>query len=201
MALHTNLRRAPDGVQPDRIPPGQTPTAHDRWPLLHFGPVPQTDLATWDLTIFGLVHNELKLTYDEVQALPQTVVTADIHCVTGWSRLGDTWAGVAIQEILRRCQPERDATHVMAHCEFGYTTSVPLEVLDDAGVLLCYGWNGKDLSNEHGFPLRLFVPKKYFWKSAKWLRGLEFMPRNRLGFWEQRGYHDEADPWLEQRFW
>src|SRR5262249_60987326 len=121
--------------------------------------------------------------------------------VTGWSRLGDTWTGVAIKEILRRTQPRREATHVMAHCEFGYTTSLPLEVLDDEDVLLCYGWNGRDLSEEHGYPLRLFVPKKYFWKSAKWLRGLEFMPRNRLGFWEKRGYHDEADPWLEQRVW
>ena len=201
MSSVTQTKRLPDGVDPIRVPPGQTLTAPDRWPLLHFGPLPRTDLAGWDLKVFGLVESELMLTYEEVRALPSKDVVADIHCVTGWSRLGDRWTGVAIQEVLQRCRPMGNATHVMAHCEFGYTTSLPLEVLDDDDVLLCYGWNGSDLSQDHGFPLRLFVPKKYFWKSAKWLRGLEFMPRNRLGFWEQRGYHDEADPWLEQRYW
>lgn len=184
-----------------RVPPGQTLTAPDRWPVLTFGPTPKTDLAGWDLRVFGLVENELRLTYPEIRALPAKEVTADIHCVTGWSRLGDRWTGVGIQEIFDRCQPRPGAAHVMAHCEFGYTTSLPLDVVDDDDVLLCYGWNGSDLTEEHGFPLRLLVPKKYFWKSAKWLRGLEFLPRNRLGFWEQRGYHDDADPWLEQRFW
>jgi DMSO/TMAO reductase YedYZ molybdopterin-dependent catalytic subunit len=188
-------------VDPSRVPPGQTLTAPDRWPLLHFGPVPRTDLSSWSLRLFGLVEHELTLDYDEVRGLPSKEVVADIHCVTGWSRLNDTWTGVAIQEILKRCRPRPEVTHVMAHCEFGYTTSVPLATLDDDDVLLCYGWNGQDLTPDHGFPLRLFVPKKYFWKSAKWLRGLEFMPANRLGFWEQRGYHDDAEPWLEQRYW
>lgn len=190
---------APSG--PDRIPPGQKLAAPGRWPLLHFGPVPPPDLERWDLRVFGEVDQELRLTHDEFRALPSRDVVADIHCVTGWSRLGDRWTGVAIQEILGRCRPTPDAEFVMAHCEFGYTTSVPLSVLDDDDVLLCYGWNGADLTVEHGFPLRLLVPKKYFWKSAKWLRGLEFMSRNRLGFWEKRGYHDEADPWQEQRYW
>jgi DMSO/TMAO reductase YedYZ molybdopterin-dependent catalytic subunit len=201
MSSLRQTKRLPDGIDPRRVPPGQTLTAPDRWPLLHFGPIPRTDLASWDLKVFGLVESELTLRYEEVRALPSKEVVADIHCVTGWSRLGDRWTGVAIQQVLQRCRPSSSATHVMAHCEFGYTTSLPLEVLDDDDVLLCYGWNGSDLSQDHGFPLRLFVPKKYFWKSAKWLRGLEFMPRNRLGFWEQRGYHDEADPWLEQRYW
>ena len=184
-----------------RVPPGQTLAVGDRWPLLHFGPVPEVDLKTWDLQVFGEVENQLRFDFGELHALPAKDVTADIHCVTGWSRLGDTWTGVPIQVILGRARPKPDVTHVMAHCEYGYTTSVPLEVLDDEDVLLCYRWNGKDLSVEHGWPLRLLVPKKYFWKSAKWLRGLEFMPRNRLGFWEQRGYHDEADPWKETRYW
>ena len=201
MASRTQPKRLPEGVDPGRIPPGQTLTAPDRWPLLHFGPVPKTDPATWSLRVFGLVERELTFGYDEMRALPAKDLVADIHCVTGWSRLGDTWTGVPIQEILRRSRPRPEVTHVMAHCEFGYTTSVPLDVLDDDDVLLCYGWNGQDLTPDHGFPLRLFVPKKYFWKSAKWLRGLEFMPANRLGFWEQRGYHDDADPWLEQRYW
>jgi DMSO/TMAO reductase YedYZ molybdopterin-dependent catalytic subunit len=194
-------KRVPEGVDPARIPPGQTLTAPDRWPLLHFGPVPKTDLARWDFKIFGLVENELSLDYEAIRALPATEFTADIHCVTGWSRLGDTWTGVPIKGILERVKPRPDAKYVMAYCDHGYTTSVPFAVLDDDDVMLCYGWNGQDLTPEHGWPLRLLVPKKYFWKSAKWLRGLEFMPRNRLGFWEQRGYHDEADPWKEQRYW
>ena len=201
MAFLLNRRRLPEGVGPGRVPPGQTLTAPNKWPLLHFGPVPHTDLAAWDLQVFGLVENELRLTYEELRALPAKEVVADIHCVTGWSRLGDRWRGVAIQEILSRAKPLPEARYVMAHCEYGYTTSLPLEVLDDEDVLLCYGWNGADLTQDHGFPLRLLVPKKYFWKSAKWLRGLQFMAQNRLGFWEQRGYHDEADPWKEQRYW
>jgi DMSO/TMAO reductase YedYZ molybdopterin-dependent catalytic subunit len=201
VASRARPKRLPEGVDPVRVPPGQTLTAPDRWPLLHFGPVPKTDLSSWNLRVFGHVERELGFSYDEVRAFPRKEVVADIHCVTGWSRLNDTWTGVAIQEVLERCRPRPDVTHVMAHCEFGYTTSVPLNVLDDDDVLLCYGWNGRDLTPDHGFPLRLFVPKRYFWKSAKWLRGLELMPANRLGFWEQRGYHDDADPWLEQRYW
>ena len=201
MTTPAGPRRLPEGVDPGRVPPGQTLTAPDRWPVLTFGPLPSTPIARWDLTVFGLVERELRLTYDELRALPARDLVADIHCVTGWSRLGDTWTGVPIREILRRCAPRPEATHVMAHCEFGYTTSLPLEVLDDDDVLLCHGWNGRELAPEHGFPLRLLVPSRYLWKSAKWLRGLEFMPRNRLGFWEQRGYHDEADPWQEQRYW
>ena len=201
MSFLTNRRRLPEGVDPSRVPPGQTLTAPNKWPLLHFGPVPRTDLDSWDFKVVGLVENELKLSYQELRSLPAKEVVADIHCVTGWSRLGDTWRGVAIQEVLSRVRPRPEAAYVMAYCEYGYTTSVPLEVLDDDDVLLCYGWNGEDLSEDHGFPLRLLIPKKYFWKSAKWLRGLEFMPRNRLGFWEKRGYHDEADPWKEQRYW
>ena len=196
-----NRERVPAGVAAERVPPGQTLAVGDKWPLLHFGPVPKVDLKSWHLKVFGEVEQELRFDYGELRALPTKQVTADIHCVTGWSRLGDTWTGVAIQEILGRARPKASATHVMAHCEYGYTTSVPLSVLDDDDVLLCYGWNGSDLSVEHGFPLRLLIPKKYFWKSAKWLRGLEFLSRNRLGFWEQRGYHDQADPWKETRYW
>lgn len=201
MAFPLNRRRLPAGVDPARVPPGQTLSAPDKWPLLHFGPVPKTDLATWDLRVDGLVENELVLDHQQLRALPAKDVTADIHCVTSWSRLGDTWTGVPIQAMLERVRPLAEARYVMALSEYGYTTSLPLEVLDDDDVLLCYRWNGQDLSEEHGFPLRLLVPKKYFWKSAKWLRGLEFMAKNRLGFWEQRGYHDEADPFKEQRYW
>ena len=201
MASFFKSKRIPEGVDPARIPPGQTLTAPDRWPLLHFGPVPKIDIAKWDFTVFGAVENMLTLDYGEVRALPAKDVVADIHCVTGWSWLGDRWTGVPIREILDRVKPLASAKYVTAHCEYGYTTSVPLSVLDGPDNLLCYAWNGEDLTPEHGWPLRLFVPSKYFWKSAKWLRGLEFMERNRLGFWEQRGYHDEADPWKETRYW
>ena len=183
------------------LPPGQTLTAPGRWPVLSFGPTPKVDLSKWDFKVFGSVENELTLNHEQLLALPSVEFNADIHCVTGWSRLGDTWKGVRIQEILERVKPRPEAKYVMAHCEYGYTTSIPFDVLDDDDVMLCYGWNGRDLTPDHGWPLRLLVPKKYFWKSAKWLRGLEFMPRNRLGFWEQRGYHDEADPWKETRYW
>ena len=193
--------RIPEGIDPKRLPPGQTLTAPDKWPLLHFGPVPKTDLATWSLQVYGEVENPVTLSYEQFKQLPTKEIVADIHCVTAWSRLGDRWTGVPIKAVLELVKPKPEAHYVMEHCEYGYTTSIPLEVLDDDDVLLCTGWNGHDLSVEHGWPLRLLVPKKYFWKSAKWLRGLEFMPKNRLGFWEQRGYHDEADPFKEQRYW
>ena len=193
--------RIPEGVDPKRVPPGQTLTAPEKWPLLHFGPVPKTDLSTWTFKVFGEVDSPLSLSYEELRALPGTIHQEDIHCVTGWTRLDDRWSGVPIKEILDKVKPKESAEYVMAHCEYGYTTSVPIDIFGADDVLLCYGWNGADLTAEHGFPLRLFVPRKYFWKSAKWLRGLEFMPKNRLGFWEQRGYHDDADPWRETRYW
>ncbi|MDQ6898019.1 MAG: molybdopterin-dependent oxidoreductase [Candidatus Dormibacteraeota bacterium] len=201
MSPKARRRPLPEGVDPARIPPGQVLTAPDKWPLLHFGPVPEPDLERWTFKVFGAVGTELEMNYETLRSLAVKEVSADIHCVTGWSRLGDRWTGVPIQEILARVKPTEKASHVMAHCEYGYSTGMPLSVLADDDVLLCYGWNGADITVEHGFPLRLFVPKKYFWKSAKWLRGLEFMTQNRLGFWEQRGYHDEADPWREQRYW
>jgi DMSO/TMAO reductase YedYZ molybdopterin-dependent catalytic subunit len=193
--------RIPEGIDPKRIPPGQTLTAPDKWPLLHFGPVPKSDLKTWSLKVFGELEHPVVLSWEQFQELPTTEITADIHCVTAWSRLGDRWTGVPIQTVLELVKPLKTARYVMAHSEYGYTTSLPLEVLEDDDVLLCTGWNGEDLSVEHGWPLRLLVPKKYLWKSAKWLRGLEFMTKNRLGFWEQRGYHDDADPFKETRYW
>ncbi len=190
-----------EGGDRPRLPPGQTLAAPHKWPVLTFGPTPQVDLGRWDLAVFGLVNEELRLTYDQVRALPCREIVADIHCVTGWSRLGDRWTGVPVRELLARCRPRPEAKHVIAHCEFGYTTGLPMHALDDDDVLLCYGWNGRELTPEHGFPLRLLVPKRYFWKSAKWLRGLEFVAEPHLGFWEKRGYHDEADPWRELRYW
>ena len=200
MASFFKSKRIPEGVDPARIPPGQTLTAPDRWPLLHFGPVPKIDIAKWDFTVFGAVENMLTLDYGEVRALPAKDVVADIHCVTGWSRLGDRWTGVPIREILDRVKPLASAKYVTAHCEYGYTTSVPLSVLDGPDNLLCYAWNGEDLTPEHGWPLRLVVPKRYAWKSAKWLTGLELSAKNKRGFWEVRGYHIHAEPFAEERY-
>src|SRR5260370_169593 len=158
--------------------PGQTLPAPEKGPLLSFGPPPKTDSAAWDLKVLAAVKNELKIDSRELGAMPSRDETADIHCVTGWSRLGDTWTGVPLSAILDGVKPKPEAKYVMAHCEYGYTTSVPLSVLNDEQNLLCYAWNGHDLTPDHGWPLPLFVPSKYFWTSAKWLRGLEFMERN-----------------------
>ncbi|HEY5276804.1 MAG TPA: molybdopterin-dependent oxidoreductase, partial [Coriobacteriia bacterium] len=142
----------------------------------------------------------LTFTWDQFQALPRTAVTADIHCVTRWSKLDTTWEGVPIRTILEMAQVRPEATHVLVHSEQGYTTNMPLEVLDDADVLLADRYEGQPLEPEHGYPLRLVVPKRYFWKSAKWVRGLEFLDHDIRGFWERYGYNNDGDPWKEERF-
>lgn len=181
-----------------RIPPGQTLT--EKWPVLSYGRTPSFNPVTWDFRVFGLVEEEVRWTYDEFMALPRTAVTADVHCVTTWSLLDSEWEGVQVRELMRRVRLKPAARFVMQHCDGGYTTNLPLEVFLDDDVLLCYRRNGEDLTPDHGWPLRLVVPKRYFWKSAKWVRGLEFMARDQLGFWEQYGYHNNADPWQEERF-
>jgi DMSO/TMAO reductase YedYZ molybdopterin-dependent catalytic subunit len=181
-----------------RIPPGQYLT--EKFPVLHYGSVPKTDLASWTFRAWGEVDSPFSLTWDEFRTLPRKSVTTDIHCVTRWSKLDTVWEGVPIQEILGLAQVRGNATHVVAHCEQGYTTNVPLSVLDDDDVLLADTFGGAPLEKDHGWPLRLLVPKRYFWKSAKWIRGLEFLDHDQLGFWERYGYHNDADPWREERF-
>jgi DMSO/TMAO reductase YedYZ molybdopterin-dependent catalytic subunit len=187
-----------DPAVADRIPPGQYRT--EKFPVLHYGSVPKTDLATWDFRVWGEVDSPFTLTWDEFKSLPRKTVGTDIHCVTRWSKLDTEWEGVPIQEILRRAQLRPSARFVVAHAEQGYTANVPLEVLDDDDVLLADTFDGQPLEPEHGYPLRLLVPKRYFWKSAKWLRGLEFLDRDQLGFWERYGYNNDADPWKEERY-
>jgi DMSO/TMAO reductase YedYZ molybdopterin-dependent catalytic subunit len=182
----------------ERIPPGQYKT--DKFPVLHYGSVPRVDLATWDFRVFGEVDAPFTLTWQQFRELPRKSVHADIHCVTRWTKLDTDWEGVAIQEILGLAQVRPSATHVVAHCEQGYTANLPLSVLDDDDVLLADTFAGEPLEPEHGYPLRLFVPKRYFWKSAKWIRGLEFLDHDQLGFWERYGYNNDADPWKEERF-
>ena len=187
------------GIDPARVPPGQYLT--ERFPVLTVGANPAFDLSEWYLDIFGEVDNALTLSWDELQALPQREVTTDIHCVTRWSKLDTTWVGVAVSELLGRAGVNPEGKFVMAYSDGGYTTNLPLEVVLDDDVLVAHTYDGKPLEPDHGAPLRLLVPKCYFWKSAKFLRKLEVMSEDRMGFWELNGYHNDADPWQEQRHW
>jgi DMSO/TMAO reductase YedYZ molybdopterin-dependent catalytic subunit len=165
------------------------------------GPNPKYDLDAWDLTVFGEVENAVRLSWDELMALPQRDVTLDIHCVTRWSKLDTTWTGVAVKDVLARAGVKPTGTHVMAYSDGGYTTNMPLDAVLDEDALLAHAYEGAPLEHDHGAPLRLIVPKRYFWKSAKFLRKLEVMSADRMGFWELNGYHNDADPWREERHW
>jgi DMSO/TMAO reductase YedYZ molybdopterin-dependent catalytic subunit len=187
------------GVDPARVPPGQYLT--ERFPVLTVGPNPGYELKTWDFAVFGEVEGPITLSWDELMALPQKEVTTDIHCVTRWSKLDTTWRGVPVSELLDRAGVKPSGTHVMAYSDGGYTTNIPLQSLLDDDVLLAHTYGGEPLDPDHGAPLRLLVPKRYFWKSAKFLRKLEVMSEDRMGFWELNGYHNDADPWQEQRHW
>ncbi len=186
------------GYDPKRLPPGQYIT--EKWPVLHAGSVPKTDLATWDFRVFGEVENEIVLGYDELQALPQTAITADIHCVTRWSRFDATFRGVHWSELAKLVRPRPSARFVLAHAEQEFTANVPLEALEDEQALVAWEADGEPLTPDHGWPLRLVVPSRYFWKSAKWLRGLEIRSTDQPGFWERYGYHNDADYWKEERY-
>jgi len=181
-----------------KLPPGQSLTL--KWPVLHYGSVPNFDPNTWDLRIYGLVESPLKLTWAEFNTLPKVQTKSDFHCVTRWSRFDNNWKGVAMQEILHRVRPRPTAAHVLVHAEQGFTANVPLADLDRSEVLLATHHDGQPLSADHGYPLRLIVPHLYAWKSVKWLRALEFLDHDVAGFWEQNGYHMYGDPWKEQRY-
>jgi DMSO/TMAO reductase YedYZ molybdopterin-dependent catalytic subunit len=186
------------GYDPARLPPGQYLT--HKWPVLHAGSVPRADLATWDFRVFGDVEEPLRLDWDELQRLPSTEVTIDIHCVTRWSRFDTTFRGVEWRELAALVRPKPSARFVLAHAEQGFTANVPLEALEDEKALIAYEANGEPLAPEHGWPLRLVIPSRYFWKSAKWLRGVELLPQDQPGFWERYGYHNDADYWKEERY-
>jgi DMSO/TMAO reductase YedYZ molybdopterin-dependent catalytic subunit len=186
------------GLDPARLPPGQYLT--EKWPVLHAGHVPRTDLTTWDFRVFGEVEEPLTLTYDELQALPQTEITVDIHCVTRWSRFDTSFKGVRWRELATLVRPKPTAHFVLAHAEQSFTSNVPREALEDDGSLIAWEADGAPLEPDHGWPLRLVVPSRYFWKSAKWLRGLELLSADQPGFWERYGYHNDADYWKEQRY-
>ena len=186
------------GYDPDRLPPGQYLT--EKWPVLHAGTVPNTDLATWDFRVFGEVESPVTLSWDEFTALPTREITTDIHCVTRWSRFDTSFKGVHWSELAKVVKPKPSARYVVAHAEQDFTANVPLAALEDEEALLAYEADGEPLTPEHGWPLRLVIPKRYFWKSAKWLRGIELLDHDEPGFWERLGYHNEADYWKEERY-
>jgi len=182
----------------ERIPPGQYKV--ERLPVLHYGGVPQTDLESWDFRVVGLVKEEHRWTYTEFTSLPTKRIVVDVHCVTRWSKLDTAWEGVPFSEVMKQIRPLPEARFVMVRAEEGFTTNLPLEDLTREDVLFAWRYNDEPLTPEHGYPLRLVVPHLYFWKSAKWVRGLEFIAHDRPGFWEAYGYHMRGDPWKEERF-
>ena len=197
------LMTSPDtlrGSAKDRTPPGQTLTT--KWPVLHYGSVPEVDPEhpSWNLRIFGLCENPYDLSYAEIRAMPAVDVKCDMHCVTHWSRLDNTFTGAPLKAIIERAQPKANARFVMCHSEAGFTVNVPLAEFTQDDCILAYQWEGKDLEPDHGWPLRGLVPRLYLWKSAKWIRGIELRATDAPGFWEQNGYHMHGDPWTEERF-
>jgi len=186
------------GYDPARLPPGQYLT--EKWPVLHAGSIPSTDLAAWDFTVSGELESPIRLSWDEFNRLSRTTHTQDIHCVTRWSRFDVTFEGVhwsALEELVGR---RPSARYVIAHSEQGYTANVPVDFLEHPLALLATHADGAPLTPEHGWPLRLVIPGKYFWKSAKWLRGIELSTTDQPGFWERYGYHNDADPFKEERY-
>ncbi len=192
-----------------RLPPGQALTV--KFPVLHYGPIPPFNPATWDFRIWGEVEEPRRWTWEEFNQLPRTRVVMDIHCVTRWSRFDTVWEGVSVKTLVEqgfiRLKPT--ARYVIQHAEYGFTANLPLEVVLQDNFLLATHFNGEPLTPEHGYPLRGvigYIPGRedlvttYFWKGAKWLRGLEFLPHDRPGFWEQAGYHNNADVWKEERY-
>lgn len=190
---------SPDLHRPDRLPPGQSQTR--KWPVLHAGSVPQVDLKQWTFRVGGLVQVPRQWSWDEFRALPAARVHADMHCVTTWSLLDNLWEGVSVRELMRHVVLDPRARFVVAHAEHGWTTNMPLEDFLGEDCLFAWSRNGEPLSPDHGWPLRLVVPRLYAWKSAKWVRGVTFHESDAPGFWERSGYHSRGNPWTEQRLW
>lgn len=190
------LRGSPEA----RTPPGQQLTA--KWPVLHYGGVPNVDPhhEDWTLRFFGLCDDQYNLSYQDLLDMPRVDVVCDMHCVTHWSRLDNTFTGIPLKPLIDRAKPKPNARYVMCHSEAGFTTNVPLKDFTADDCILALEWDGKPLTPEHGWPLRGLVPSLYLWKSAKWIRGIELRATDAPGFWEQNGYHMHGDPWKEERF-
>lgn len=193
-------RRRAEGVPADKLPPGQyIPRG---WPVLHYGPVPTFKPDTWDFKVFGRTESgtEAAWNWPQVGHLPRTEVGADFHCVTKFSVLNSTWRGIATQTFLDLVPPAGDVTHVMVWADYGYSANMSIEDFSSEQALFVTHRDGQQLTADHGYPLRLVVPHLYAWKGPKWARGIEYLTADRRGFWEERGYHNRADPWLEQRY-
>ena len=187
------------GYDEARLPPGQYLT--DRFPVLHVGEVPTYEPGEWNLTIGGLVDTPYVLTFEQLTALPSITLTTDIHCVTKWSKFDTVWRGVRVRDLLTAAGVLEEGTHLMGHAEFGYTANVPLDDATRDEALVVWEFDNQPIEPIHGGPVRLLIPNLYFWKSPKWLRGLEVMNADKPGFWERNGYHMYGDPFLEQRHW
>lgn len=196
--MKDDIVKSPDTERAERVPPGQKLT--EKWPSLHYGSVPGSDIAKWEFRIFGLVAKERSLSYAEFTALPQVKVFSDIHCVTGWSKLDNLWEGVPGRQLKELVEILPEAKFVMVHSAGGFSTNLSLDDFFQPDVLFALKHNGAPLTPEHGYPLRLVVPRLYFWKSAKWVNGVEFMAKDKRGFWESAGYHNHGDPWKEERY-
>jgi DMSO/TMAO reductase YedYZ molybdopterin-dependent catalytic subunit len=196
--MKEDIIKSPDTERAERVPPGQKLT--EKWPALHYGSVPKIDIDQWQFNILGLVEKERRLSYAEFTALPMVKVYSDIHCVTGWSRLDNLWEGVSSAQIKELVNILPEAKFVMVHSTGGFSTNLSLDDFFQPDVLFAIKHNGEPLTKDHGYPLRLVVPRLYFWKSAKWVSGVEFMAEDKRGFWESGGYHNHGDPWKEERY-
>jgi DMSO/TMAO reductase YedYZ molybdopterin-dependent catalytic subunit len=193
-----NVIESPDTKRKDRVPPGQRLV--NEWPVLHAGSVQRIDTKEWRFRLFGRVARETELTFADFTALPRVKVHSDIHCVTTWSLLDNLWEGVSAFTVRDLCPPLPSARFVIVHAAGGWTTNLPLADFLQEDVLFALSHNGRPISPEHGAPVRLVVPRLYFWKSAKWVTGVEYSDEDRPGFWERRGYHNRGDPWTEERY-
>jgi DMSO/TMAO reductase YedYZ molybdopterin-dependent catalytic subunit len=182
----------------ERLPPGQRLVTN--WPVLDMGIQPQIDKAQWQIEISGLVENSVQWSWQAFMDQPQEAFLTDIHCVTQWSRYDNRWDGVSAAHILELVRPRTEAKFIIFHSYDGYTTNIKRSVFEEPDVLLAHSWEGKPLTTEHGAPVRVLIPGWYLWKSAKWIRKIEFVAEDAGGFWEVRGYHNEGDPWLEERY-
>jgi DMSO/TMAO reductase YedYZ molybdopterin-dependent catalytic subunit len=189
---------SPDTQRNNRVPPGQRVT--QKWPTLHYGSTPRIDETRWNLRIFGLVEAERTISFQEFLTLPRIKVFSDIHCVTTWSKLDNLWEGVGTAVIKTLVEIKPEVKYIIVHAAGGFTTNLTIEDFFQPDNLLAVKHNGEILSAEHGGPVRLVIPRLYFWKSAKWVSGLEFTDKDRPGFWEAAGYHNHGDPWKEERY-
>jgi DMSO/TMAO reductase YedYZ molybdopterin-dependent catalytic subunit len=196
MLINDDFR--PKRAKDDRLPPGQYKT--NDFPVLSMGPTPDVEISDWSLEVFGLVEKPMKWNWDEFAKLPHSSVKKDIHCVTKWSKYDTNWSGVSLDDIMNLVGVSSSATHLIAHCFDGYTTNIPLEDVMNGKAMIATSYEEDPIEAEHGGPARLLIPHLYFWKSAKWIKKLEFTDRDIPGFWERNGYHNYGDPWKEQRY-